>query len=254
MIRVAALEILHRHAVIGGDHHIRLEIQRRNPVADRIAKRLDIFGIVEIGRRRPHRRLPAHGFQRIKRLVIRRRRRRRRILRIKRHQQDLLAPGRLHPLQHRSGRGIAIAHGKIHHDAIATQPLGQAFGLLAGNHPERAFVLFLVPDLGIGMPALLRPEREDDQIEDRPPQQLVGLDHPRIGEEFLQIPPHAPVIGGVGGPQIKQQHPDLLLGHRRMVRWKMSGHRGPVWKCSRVGRTIRISLPGAKRLWVAPRR
>ncbi len=50
------------------------------------------------------------------------------------------------------------------------------------------------------------------------------LDHPGVGQEFLEIDAHALGVGGVGGAEIDQQHADALrldLGCRPCTsRWE----------------------------------
>ena len=75
----------------GGKHDLRFEAEPGKLRSGRGSQRLDINGVVVIGRRDPHRRLMAHAREHTKDLVAHRRRCRRAVLRIKRDDENALA-------------------------------------------------------------------------------------------------------------------------------------------------------------------
>ena len=84
IVGIALVEIGLRNAVIGGEHDFGFEVEIGEAGADGAGERVDIDGIVVIGRGDANRRLPAHRLQRLERLVADRRRRSGAILRIER--------------------------------------------------------------------------------------------------------------------------------------------------------------------------
>ena len=162
------------------------------PVADRIRHGGDVDRVVVVGRRDPHGRLPAHVHQGPERLVAGGRRGGGGVLRVERHQQDAVAAlveQRLDPAGHLR---LAVAHRPVDHHRIAHRRL-EPLGLAAGDGLERALVQRVVPHAGVV--AALRPRalRQDDQVEERPPDQPRHLDHPPVRQELLEIPAHGPV-------------------------------------------------------------
>ena len=86
-----ATELL-RQAVEGNQDRIGNEIETRYPGPKGSRQNVDIGAVVEIGRRNPHRRLPAHRFQCFENYVMDASRRGGGVLRIKRQDQDSVQP------------------------------------------------------------------------------------------------------------------------------------------------------------------
>ena len=219
LIGIALVDIFLRHAVERGHDQLGLERQRRQMRIDRDRQRLDVIRVVVIGRRHPQGRLRAHAGQHAKHLVADGRRGRGRILRIERHHQQPVAALRGQRIDARTDRRIAVAHRPVDHDMVVIgDRRGQLFGLRARDGLQRGFVLLGVPDLLVVARLAAGADAQDDAVEDQLPQQPLILDHARIGEKFLEIDPHAPGVGGVGGAEIDQQHADAFRpGCRRRV-------------------------------------
>jgi hypothetical protein len=138
-------------------------------------------------------------------------------LRIEREQQDAVAALRLQPLNRRSDGGLAVAHGPVDLDTVSpSHGRGDLVGLGPGDGLQRRFVEFAVPDALVGMAAALRPAGEHDAVEDEPPHHGIDLDHPAIGQKFLEVAPHRPVGRTLRRAQVDEQHPDLAEGNGGM--------------------------------------
>src|SRR5262249_46906828 len=153
------------------------------------------------------------------------------VLRIERDDEDALAALRDESAEFRCDRGMAVAHRPVDQE-VGAQRLERAaelFGLRAGNGLEGGFVLFVVPDFGVIARLSSGPDGHDDAVENELPQRPLILDHPRIGEKFLEIAAHRGRIGGLRGAKIDQQHPDLAdRGPRTIGRggWRRRGGEG----------------------------
>ncbi len=133
-------------------------------------QRLNVCGMIEIGRQTADCGLPAHGLQGIETLVQRRCRGGSAVLRIERHKQDPVAALRLEGLNARGHRRQAIAHGPVNNDLRPVlERLLKLFTLPARDGLQRRFIEGLVPDFFIGLAALLRTERQDNPVQDEPP-------------------------------------------------------------------------------------
>ena len=178
---------------------------------DRDRQRLDVIRIVVIRRRHPQRRLRAHPAQHAEHLVAHRGRGGRRILRIQRHHQQPVAALRRQRIDPRADRRIAVAHRPIDHDMVMVgDRLGQLFRLRARDGLQRRFVFLGVPDFQVVARFAPRAGIQDDAVQRQLPQQALIFDHPRIGQEFLEINPHAFGVGAVRRAEIDQQHADAL--------------------------------------------
>ena len=177
--------------------------------------------MLEVGRRRAHRRLPALLAQRSERLVVGGRGGRRGILRIEREEEQARAARRDHPADRRRGRGIAVTHRPVDQQLLvrqgAPERVRQLDALLAGDGAQRRFVPLPIPDRRVRPAAAGWPRGQDDQVQQRLPDQGVDIDHALVAQEFLQIAPHRPVVGGVRRAEVEQQHADPLRLHRRDV-------------------------------------
>ena len=211
MIGIALEQVFFRHAVEGRHDHVGLEIEGGAFGANGFGQRLDIGRIIMPGGGNAHARLPAHFHEGFEGFVAGSGRRCGAGLRIERDQQNTITALRHQGLDALRRRGIAIAHAPIDHNAIIDggEALGEFFGLRAGDGFERALIALLVPDRVIILALGAGTDREDDEIEDRPPDQARDFNDALIGQEFLEIAPHGPVIGGVGRAQIEQQNADL---------------------------------------------
>ena len=173
VVGIALVEIGARDAVERGEKDLRLEIELGQRGARRARQRLDIDGIVVIGRGDAQGRLPAQALQRLERLVADRRRRRRAILGIERNDENAVAALFLQRFEALGDRRLAVAHRPVDLDASLARPgrqrVAEPFRLGAGDRFQRAFVAFAVPDRSIVAPPGGWPSRQDDEVEDRPP-------------------------------------------------------------------------------------
>ena len=229
MIGVALEEVALGHPVERGQDHLGLEIELGQALADRGRHRVDVDRVVVIGRRDAHRRLPAHLHQGLEGLVAGGGRGRGGVLRIERHQEDAVAALVEQGLDPHGDLRLAVAHRPVDHDRIAHGRL-QALGLAAGDGLQRALVALVVPDAGVV--AALRPRAlgQDDEVEERPPDQARHLDHPAVGEEFLEVAAHRPVARALRRPEIHQEDADPAPAHRRML-----GRQAARCGCRRLG-------------------
>ena len=176
--------------------------------ANGVCQRVDVDGIVVVGRRHPHRRLPAQAHQRAEGLVARRGRGGGGVLRIERHDQQALAALALQMLDPGGGGRIGVAHGPVHDDALIRQQRGQLLGLRARDGLERPLVALPVPDLVVVLALAAGADAQDDQVEDRPPLPARHLDDAPVGEELLEVAAHRPIVGAVGRAEVQEQHAD----------------------------------------------
>ena len=91
----------------------------------------------------------------------------------------------------------------------------------------------LVPDLVVVAALAAGPHGQDDEIEHQPPLEAVFLDHAAVGEKFLQIAPHRPVVGRVRRAEIDQQHADAARDRRMVLRARCAWRR--THDCALVG-------------------
>ncbi len=211
------------------------------PSEARVARhRLDIDGIVVIGRGDAQGRLPAQALQRLERLVADRRRRRRAILGIERNDENAVAALFLQRFEPLGDRRLAVAHRPVDLDASLARPgrqrVPEPFRLGAGDRFQRAFVAFAVPDRSIVAPPDGWPSRQDDEVEDRPPDEPGRLDDAPVGQEFLEVAAHRPVVGRLGRAEIDQQRADAPAPDRGMALRAPRGAKG-------VGRVRRVHDP-----------
>ena len=189
-------------------------------ILDRPGHRLDIGRIVMERRHRPDRRLPAHAAHGVGHPVDHGRRGRGAVLRVEREHQNPLAAGVLQ-LDHLFGdRRQAVAHRPSPtstRSRAGSTACCRRLRLAAGVAAQRRFVAVLEPDLGIRLRRLFRTGVEDDAPQDRLPDQRRQLDHPAVGEEFLQIAADRLRIGRLRRAQVDQEDADLAGGDRRMV-------------------------------------
>ncbi|MNS79618.1 hypothetical protein D3C72_1132780 [compost metagenome] len=134
-------------------------------------------------------------------------RRRTRVLRIGRQDGDALAAFAFQLGQHfRQGRRT-VAHGHGHRHAVMaalSQGAGQQLGLLLRMHFQRR--TFTRPDRRVFLRRLARAERQDDQVQDEPPDDARNLHHARIRQELLQVTPHGRRGRRIGRAQVDQHH------------------------------------------------
>ena len=184
--------------------------------------------MVVVGRHRAERRLPLQAHQHPERLVVGGGGARSGILRIERKEHQPLAPLRVQPLDHRGGRGIAVAHREIDDHPVAIplrQPGGDRGGLRSRDGQERALVGLLVPDLGVVGARGERPLAQDDELQQRLPLPGGIVDHPAIRQELAEIAAHRPVVGGVRGPEVGENDADPRRRQTRVIFGRVGGAR-----------------------------
>ena len=54
-----------------------------------------------------------------------------------------------------------------------------------------------------------RPRRQNEEVEDGPPERPPDLDHAPVGEELLQIAPHRPIVGAGRRAEIDEEHTEV---------------------------------------------
>ena len=134
--------------------------------------------------------------------------RRRAILRVERRDQDSLAARRDQRVDPLGDGGPAVAHRMVDDRPPAPNAPSSALAWRAVIDGERRALLG--PDLAVGVGGFARPGGEDDAAQDRLPDELRDLDHPAVGEEFLQIAPDRPGVGGVGRAEIDRCRTPIL--------------------------------------------
>ena len=112
------------------------------------------------------------------------------------------------PVDQATSRRIAAAVG---------QRGGKFGGGRAGDGFQRALVELFVPDRRVILALHLRAPRQDDEIEDRPPEEAVGFDDPPVGQEFLEIAAHRPIVRALRRAEIDQEHADAPVLDGRMI-------------------------------------
>ena len=106
----------------------------------------------------------------------------------------------------------AVAHAERDVHRRPADPLGQhaAQRVALAPRDDQQRRALVGPYRRVELRRLARPEGEDEQVEDQPPQQPRQLDHPRVGQELPQVGPQRPGGRRLRRPQVGQQHP-----HRR---------------------------------------
>ena len=229
IIGIALVEIGARDAVERGEHDFRLEIELGERGAGRARERLDIGGIVVIGRGDAQGRLPAH------RLAARRTPCRRPSPSSPRNIADRAARagcGRSPWPATRRGarrstacRSASPSRPRSRADPGRAQRQRELFRLAAGDRLQRALVALAVPDRIVVAPLGARAARQDDEVEDRPPEPARRLDHAPVGEEFVEIAAHRPIVGRFRRAEIDEQHADAAALDRRVARRAKRGGR-----------------------------
>jgi hypothetical protein len=167
MIGIAEVQCAFGHTVKAREQDVGGEVERRKPGFHRCFQRVQISGIVVIGRQETQRRLPAQRSQMLAHGIDHRRRRRGAILGIKRRDQYALASGGLQRIDRRADRRFAVPHRIGDPHRFAEYRL-QGFALPARDRGERGS--FVGPDLGVGVRRFFGPRGQDDAAQDRLPQ------------------------------------------------------------------------------------
>jgi hypothetical protein len=128
---------------------------------------------------------------------------RRRVLREERQEHDPVDAGGAHPLEPGLDRRLAVAHRQLDLPAGA-EPLAHPLGQVEAVGQERRAARG-VPDLAVGVGALGRTRRQDDQVEEQPPPERADVEDPRIRQELAQVAPDRGGLRFVGGAQVDEQ-------------------------------------------------
>ena len=139
---------------------------------------------------------------------------------VERKQQDAVATLILQRLQAFCDWRLAIAHGPIDDEFRVVQMYRQFLRLGAREGLERRFIVFAVPDFCVGMTAALRPKRQNDEIENKPPHDPVHFDDAAVGEELFQVAAHGPIGGGFRGSEIGEKQADFSRLEGRVAGWQ----------------------------------
>ena len=141
-----------------------------------------------------------------------------RVMRIKREEQYLFTPGLHHRRHFGFGRRVAIAHAEINHHGIAmTLRKRRRYRrrLILCDRQQRAFIFILVPDQFVIRTTGKGPFGQDNQLQQRLPFPIGNIDHAFVGQKFVKIPPHRPIIIAVRRAKVGQKNADLgPLNHR----------------------------------------
>jgi hypothetical protein len=105
---------------------------------------------------------------------------------------------------------------------MAGKRLTEHVGLVAGVGAQITLVEIVVPDFFIGLADALGPGVENNAEKNRIPERAGPFDDALVGQEFLEVAPHGPVVGAVGGAEIDEQDAHLLDLYRRMFRRKIA--------------------------------
>jgi hypothetical protein len=129
--------------------------------------------------------------------------RRRRGLREQRQRDDPVDAGGDQTLE-RAGQGRrAVAHPE-RHDPVVAQRRGHSVAQILAVVQERRAALGM-PDRAIGVGALGRPGRQDDQVEQERPPDGVHVEDPGIAEELAQVTAHRRGGGRGRRPEVDEQ-------------------------------------------------
>ena len=93
----------------------------------------------------------------------------------------------------------------------------QFFSLGAGEGFQGGLILLTIPDLVISAARTLRPDIEDDAVQNDPPQSPVDLDNTLVAQKFPEVAAHGPEVGGFWGSEIDQQQAGFLREYGRMA-------------------------------------
>src|SRR5690606_17709717 len=127
------------------------------------------------------------------------------VLGIQGQNQNSLNPFRLESVQGRGDGRVAIGHGVFNPDLIAKvclQALGQAMVLLLGNDLDRGAAF--EPDLLVFGNQPLGAERQNNQIQNQPPDQARGGRHAAVVVELLEVAADRLALRCVGCAKVDQ--------------------------------------------------
>ncbi len=180
--------------------------------------------------------------------IVDRPRRRCRILGKQRQHNHLLDTARTQFFQRTGNRRITVTHRRQHMDVRLRQAgcelaLHQRT-LLAQDAAHRRIALG-VPDAAIQGGHPTRPERQDEGIENQPPDGARHFDHAGVGKEFTQVAPHGGRRRRIGSAKIGQQ--DTQLATRRNSHWSSRRWGVPGFKqirpCTRSRQALAAQRP-----------
>ena len=126
------------------------------------------------------------------------------VLRIQRQQQQALHALGAQLLHALLDRGLAVAHGELHHHVFTGQPAGQAFRLAAGVDQQRRALRR--PDRGVFLGGFARADIQNHAVQNQRPQPARQLDHAAVRQKLLQVGAQRARGGRGRGAQVDQQH------------------------------------------------
>ena len=132
-------------------------------------------------------------------------------------EEDLFTPGLNHGGDLGCGGGVAVTHAEIDHDMVAVlfgDGCGDGGGLVTRDGHQGAFALFMVPDEFVIGPGTEGAFGQDDQLQQGLPFPAGIIDDAFVGQEFVQIAAHGPVIIVVRRAEVGEQHTDFGALHR----------------------------------------
>ena len=124
------------------------------------------------------------------------------VLRIQRHQQQIVDAGSVEACQRLTDARFAVAHCQNDRVfAFGCNGALQALGLM-----QQRRTVFVRPDGGIGFGAVFRPRRQNEQVHDEPADGRGNIDDVGIREKLLQVRAYVTHRRARGSAQIQQQN------------------------------------------------
>ncbi len=146
------------------------------------------------------------------------------ILRIERHQQDASDVLLGHLVEHTGHRRVAVAHG-ISHLHMMTQPSHfSGNGLREVGRARLQGRAALGPDRGVLGRGFGGTNRQNDAVEDQPPNRLGNFDHPRVAEKLTEVATQGRCRRRIGRAQIDEKDGSFRCGTVRIRRRVGQGH------------------------------
>ena len=209
-VGVAIKQVFFRHTVVAEDQLVRRTVFGTKRL-DVVGHGLDVGRIIRVVADKPQVRQPAPLHEVLGNGVKGGGIGGRGILRVQGQHHQLAHPRLLHGLQLAGDGRIPVTHGKADVDVVTEfvlQPLADASTLGLGVHHQRR--ARLRPDAFVSMGRTGRADHQNHQVENEEPDQAGDFHHPRIGEEFTQIAAQGAGLRRIRGPQVGDQHPQLL--------------------------------------------
>ncbi len=190
-----------RQAVEAHQHVLRALGRRPRDRCERIEKplvRIERGNDGECGRGGP---APCPGVDRVEG----RARRGRRVLGVERHDDDPIDAVLRERIEPRGNRGVPVAHRQAHLSTACWPELLRERGaqIEAVEEERRAAV---GPDGPVLERRPPRAERKDRTVDEEGARDDVRVDHARVHEELREVAPHGGDLGGVGRPEVHEEH------------------------------------------------